>query len=472
MTYTTNVPSPTFGPTGFIAPTEQSILGGIQADINSAFGGNVNPALTTGLGQVAQSETAIIGDANNQFLALANGIDPAYASGRMQDAIGRIYFLTRNPAQSTVVTATCVGLSGTIIPVGAQAIDGGGNIYVCTESGTIPISGTINLTFAAQVAGPLSCPISYLNSIYQAIPGWDTITNSTAGVIGNNVETRSDFEYRRNASVAANAQGSLPSVLGAVFGVAGVLDAYATQNPTGLATGAIVTASISGTTMTVTGVTSGTLAVGQMVVVAGVIAGTVITALVTGTGGTGTYTVNISQSVGSGTITCAVGGVQLSPNSIYISVYGGLAQSVANAIWSKVSPGCNFGGNTTETVVDSTLGYNPPYPSYQVSFEIPTATPILFNISMENNNNVPANAITLVQNAVIAAFTGADGGNRARIGSAIFASRFYYGIASLGPWALIYSVQLGITTGTLNSVLMAINQVPTISASNISVTFS
>src|SRR5258708_7296497 len=98
---TTNVPPLTFGPTGFVAGDGMDILGGGQADQAAAFGGNLNPALTTPQGQLAQSEAAIIGDANAQFLALANGVDPAFSSGRLQDAIGRIYFLERIPAQAT-----------------------------------------------------------------------------------------------------------------------------------------------------------------------------------------------------------------------------------------------------------------------------------------------------------------------------------------------------------------------------------
>src|SRR5690348_14530793 len=59
---------------------------------------------------------------------------------------------------------------------------------------------------------------------------------------------------------------------------------------------ASVTASISGTTMTVTAVGSGTLQVGETISGTGVTAGTTITALGTGTGGTGTYTVSASQT--------------------------------------------------------------------------------------------------------------------------------------------------------------------------------
>jgi hypothetical protein len=60
------------------------------------------------------------------------------------------------------------------------------------------------------------------------------------------------------------------------------------------------TASISGTTMTVTAApTAGTIAIGQVISGTGVTAGTTITALGTGTGGVGTYTVSASQTVAS-----------------------------------------------------------------------------------------------------------------------------------------------------------------------------
>lgn len=66
---------------------------------------------------------------------------------------------------------------------------------------------------------------------------------------------------------------------------------------------AAVTGSITGTVMTVTAVTSGTLEVGQQISGTGVTAGTTITGFGTGSGGTGTYTVSTSQTVVSTTIT-------------------------------------------------------------------------------------------------------------------------------------------------------------------------
>jgi len=56
---------------------------------------------------------------------------------------------------------------------------------------------------------------------------------------------------------------------------------------------------ISGTTLTVSLMKSGTIAAGQQLFGLGVTAETVITALGTGTGGVGTYTINISHSIGT-----------------------------------------------------------------------------------------------------------------------------------------------------------------------------
>jgi len=76
-----------------------------------------------------------------------------------------------------------------------------------------------------------------------------------------------------------------------------------TGAPVIVAGGAVVTGAISGTTLTVSAVTSGTLVVGADLSGSGITPGTTVTALGTGTGGTGTYTVDTSQTASSTTIT-------------------------------------------------------------------------------------------------------------------------------------------------------------------------
>jgi len=70
--------------------------------------------------------------------------------------------------------------------------------------------------------------------------------------------------------------------------------------------GAVFTGSITGTTLTVTAITSGAIAIGQTLSGTGITSGTKILAFQTGAGGNineaGTYTLNISQTVSSTTI--------------------------------------------------------------------------------------------------------------------------------------------------------------------------
>lgn len=396
----TNVPQITWTDAGFVIPASQSVLDGVLADFNDAFGGVLNLTLTTPQGQLATSEAACIDYSYQIFQNFTQQVDPAYASGRMQDAIGRLYFMTRISATSTSVTCTCTGLSGTVIPAGALAVADDGTIYSCTSGGTIPITGTIDLAFNATVTGPITAAAGSVNQIYQAIPGWDSVNNAADGVLGNDVETRAAFEARRTASVGANSMGIIPSVLGSVLAVPGVLDAYVTENTT-----------------------------------------------------------DTNQTIG---------GALLLPHSIFVSVYGGTDLDVATAIWTKKSPGCGYNGNTTVTVQDTSSNYAYPYPSYDVTFTRPTPVTIPFTVTIANSTSVPSDAAAQIQAAIVSAFAGGDGGDRAKIGTDVYASRYYAPVAALGSWVKIISIEVGSPLG--NSVTINIDEIPVTSAPDITVT--
>lgn len=383
----TNVPPPTFGATGFQPASASAILAGACADIQAAFvagGYNVtlNFNLNTPQGQLASSNAAVISNTQQTFAYYTQQVDPAYASGRMQDAIARIYFLERNPAEPTVLQLACNGGNGVVIPAGlspAQVVDPSGNIYACTGAGTIPSGGSVTLSFACIVPGPVAVPETV--AIYQAIAGWDSAT-VISGAQGVNTESRQAFEARREDSVAGNSLGPVGAIIGAVAKVPGVLDYYGYNNNTA----APVT----------------------------------------------------------------VAGVSVAANAILISVAGGASSAVAQAIFSKKGPGAPMTGNTTVTVYDSNPLYASPI-AYSITFEIPAALQLLFDVVLVNGPNIPANAATLVQNAVIAAATqGVVQNNpqivpglRARIGQVVYATTYVQAINALGPWAQVASIGIG-----------------------------
>lgn len=399
---TSSVPPIVFTPAGLVVPTEAQVLAGVQADYNAAFGGNLNPALETPQGQLESSTTAIIGEKNDEFALFVNQVNPDYADGFMQDAIARIYFLTRKPAVATLVTCTCTGLSGVVIPIGTLAQDTTGALYGAVLGGTIPVGGSISLDFAAIAAGPTACPAGSLTKIYRAIPGWDTITNPADGIVGAFVESRQAFAFRRQNSVAANAHGSLQSIYAAVFAVANVLDVYVTENTT------------------------------------------------------------------AAPITVGPTNYTLAPHSVYVAAVGGTDSDVAGAIWQKKNEGSDYNGNTSVTVTD-TSGYSAPLPSYVVKFERPPALPIFFAVTLANNPGLPSDIVAQTKAAILLAFNGADGGARARIGSTLFASRYYGPVSALGPAVQILSLLLGSDSPTHTSAPVGIDQQPTLIAANIAV---
>lgn len=226
----TLVPSFTFGTNGFTAPSSSAVLTGVQGDINASFGGNLNYTLTTPQGQLATSWAAIINNTYSTFQYFTQQVDPAYASGRMQDAIGRLIpGFSRNPSEPTQLQISCIGAASTPIPANALIQDTSGNLYQCVGGGTIPSGGSITLQFNCTLPGPVPVPAGNAVSIYQAIPGWDAV-GVISGVQGVNVEGRAAFETRRQDSVAGNSQGPVGAIIGAVAQVSGVLDYWGYNN--------------------------------------------------------------------------------------------------------------------------------------------------------------------------------------------------------------------------------------------------
>lgn len=159
----------------------------------------------------------------------------------------------------------------------------------------------------------------------------------------------------------------------------------------------------------------------------------------------------------------------LVPHSLYVAVVGGDTQAIAEAIWRKKDVGCDYNGNTQVIVMD-TSGYSAPQPQYTVKFQRPTALPFYFQVTIANSPQLPANIEQLVQAAIVSAFNGGDGGQRARIGSLVLASRYVGPVQAIDDDLSIVDINIGITApGALKSYLVGIDQVPTIDPNNITV---
>ena len=160
---------------------------------------------------------------------------------------------------------------------------------------------------------------------------------------------------------------------------------------------AVVTGTITGTTLSVTAVASGEIKIGMVISGTGVTDGTTITAFISGTlGSTGTYTVSVSQSVASTTITCTTTD-KLIP--VYTAWDSAAYVTLADA--AEITPNFSKGYNFQTTITANRKLMNPLYPKLgQTGLILVT-------------EGSPANAVvtgTIDSGTTTASFTGAISG--------------------------------------------------------------
>ncbi|MGV3346429.1 baseplate J/gp47 family protein [Enterobacteriaceae bacterium LUAb1] len=401
-TLNTAVPGVTITETGLLVPDIADILSGRLTDMNSAMGGGASQSLSSPQGQIAQSDTEIIAENYDKLLCLFNQINPDYATGRFQDGIGRIYFMERISAQGTIVTATCTGAVGTLIPAGSTAQDDAGYIYQSISPATIGQTGKVQVEFVNQTTGSVPCGSGELNQIYAPVSGWDAVNNDTPGVPGFDVESRIEFETRRRESVAINGRNTDGSLIAGLLEVPGVTDAYVWSNRTGV------------------------------------------------------------------TISAGTTGFPVKSHSIYICVYGGADEAVAEAIFQRYNPGADLNGDTTFIVYDR-QNYQPPYPQYEMQWQKAQPLRIYFRISIDNSLNPPSDITEQVKITVLSVFNGEyDGIARTRIGATINSGKYYAPIISIDDSVSVNQIEISLDGNIWdNHITPGIDQIPVMQESDI-----
>lgn len=242
--------------TGIVSPDSEEIKTVVQGIFTNAFGTDLSLDDATPQGVLIDGLTQLKQASNSVLLYLANQFNPETASGIFQDALANLYFIQRKEATHSIVTCRCVGVDGTVlnglpdtnnptrIPAKAQSTNG--DIFECVNTGIIgtPVDdgqggvtyttpGYVDLVFRSVETGPIPCGANTVNSIYQAIVGWDAVNNTASGTVGKEQESRQAFEKRRVESLALQATGSLSAVQSAIANIEGVENYKLWENATG-----------------------------------------------------------------------------------------------------------------------------------------------------------------------------------------------------------------------------------------------
>lgn len=161
-------------------------------------------------------------------------------------------------------------------------------------------------------------------------------------------------------------------------------------------------------------------------------------------------------------------------HSIFICVYGGADEDVAESIFQTYNPGANMNGSTHFTVFDN-VNYLPPYPEYDMQWQKATPARVYFNVELDSTLNPPSDITSQVKTMIANVFNGGyEGIGKARIGSTINAGKYYAPVISISPDTVgILNLEVSLDGTTFGpAATMGIDQVPTIQESDITVTLS
>jgi hypothetical protein len=248
-----------------------------------------------------------------------------------------------------IPASAIVSVVPSVISAGGNALDLNG--LMLTNSTRAPLGVVLSFSSQADVAayfGGTSLEAA-LATVY--FLGFDNSNQKPGAMLFTQYNTASVGAWLRGASLAGMTLAQLQALSGTVS--ATIDGTLRTSSPVNLSAatsfsnaaelisialgltgpaGASFTGSISGTTLTVSALTLGTLVPGQEVRGAGTAAGTVITGFLTGTGGTGTYQVSTSQTVASGSMTSNTPTVTYDPVSssfVIVSATTGATSSMS-----------------------------------------------------------------------------------------------------------------------------------------------
>jgi hypothetical protein len=273
--------------------------------VNSASGSNFTIANNI-IGFASSSGTGMFTLTNNYtsntltsgtFHAIDITVGSAIASVIQGNVVNNLNITSKSPQDGWDPTSSLVGgytFTGILARAGLVTIGGAsaslGNTIGYMNGVASPTSG-IYMTKNGSIPGN-----QWIYAVYLASNSACTIQNNNIGGIGT---FPSDPAASSNSGY--NVYGiSLGSINGVGTGNHSVLSNTIGGSVEGSLTtklqSAVFTASISGTVLTVTAITSGTLAVNQKIYADGVAGGRTITSLGTGTGGIGTYNLNMQGS--------------------------------------------------------------------------------------------------------------------------------------------------------------------------------
>jgi hypothetical protein len=209
--------------TGTVLPDTSDTIDTVEAEFRDALGQQLVVDPATPQGRLISTEVSARDNMLRNNAALANQINPDLAGGVFLDAIWKLTGGQRLPAtQSVALAVTLAGTPATFVPEGSQARTGAGAIFQTLADATIGVGGTVSVDMASIDFGPIPAAVGAISTVVSAVLGWETVTNPTAAVVGQLVESDVASRNRRRVTLALQGVALPEAIISALYDTTGV----------------------------------------------------------------------------------------------------------------------------------------------------------------------------------------------------------------------------------------------------------
>jgi uncharacterized phage protein gp47/JayE len=225
------VPQITIDQFGIHVPPFTAILNGIVEDYQSIYGADVYVNSDSQDGQFLGLLATAVDDTYAGVLAAYNAFSPATAQGVGLSTVVKINGIEREVPTNSTAVVTVIGQANTTITNG-RVQDKLQNTWNLPASVLIPAAGQINVTATAVNPGALQAAPNTLTTIANPQPGWQTVTNPQAAVVGAPVQTDAQLRITQSQSTMIPSISLNQSLQGQLLDLPGVTLAQVFENDT------------------------------------------------------------------------------------------------------------------------------------------------------------------------------------------------------------------------------------------------
>lgn len=221
---------------GYVLKPYQISKDELKERMRQLFGIDILVADTSDLGRFCGLQAERCYTLDQKIEAVSALLDRERAPGIFLDGLLGILAISRGAATYSSALVTIVGAPGTTIQDGVHYITNSDNIkFYAAQTIVIPAGGSVDVTFEAESAGPVSASAGTLTTITNLPAGVTSATNASAAELGADADTDAIYRIRGRQRIAAAGRSHLDAFYASLFDaskVSGLTDARIVINST------------------------------------------------------------------------------------------------------------------------------------------------------------------------------------------------------------------------------------------------